>query len=39
MAAAAGTVLLNNEYAHAAAPLVLLALVGLSGWLTWRRPD
>ena len=38
MAAAAGTVLLNNEYAHAAAPLVLLALVGLSGWLTWRRP-
>lgn len=38
MLAAAGTVLLNGEYAHAVAPLVVLALVGLNGWLTWRRP-
>lgn len=36
MAAAAGTVLLNGEYAHAVPPLVVLALAGLNGWLTWR---
>lgn len=36
MVAAAGTVLLHGEYAHALAPLVVLCLVGLNGWLTWR---
>ncbi|MGB0748542.1 MAG: DoxX family protein [Magnetospiraceae bacterium] len=37
MAAAAGTVLLNGEYAHAISPLVVFTLVCLNGWLTWHR--
>ena len=36
MAAAAVTVLLNGEYSHAVAPLIVLCLVCLNGWLTWR---
>lgn len=35
MTAAAGTVLLHGEYAHAIAPLIVLGLVGLNGWITW----
>lgn len=38
MLAAAGTVLLNGELAHAASPLLVLGLVCLNGWLTWQRP-
>ena len=37
MAAAAGTVVLNGEYSHAVAPLVVLGLVALNGWLAGRR--
>ncbi|MAS12602.1 MAG: DoxX family protein [Nitratireductor sp.] len=36
MTAAAATVLLHGEYAHAVAPLVILALVCLNAWFTWR---
>lgn len=36
MASAAGTVLLNGEFGHAAAPLIVLALVAVNGWLTMR---
>ena len=36
MAAAAVTVLLHGEYSHAVAPLIVLCLVCLNGWLTWR---
>ncbi|MFB4204954.1 hypothetical protein KBTX_01493 [wastewater metagenome] len=36
MAAAAGTVLSHGEYAHSVPPLIVLALVCLNGWLTWR---
>ena len=37
LAAAAGTVVLNGEYSHAVAPLVVLGLVALNGWLAGRR--
>ena len=37
MAAAAATVLLHGELGHAIPPLVILALVVLNGWLTWKR--
>lgn len=36
MTAAAATVLLHGEYSHAVAPLVVLVLVCLNAWLTWR---
>lgn len=36
MAAAGATVLSNGEYAHIIPPAVILTLVGLNGWLTWR---
>ncbi|MWD27444.1 DoxX family protein [Aquicoccus sp. SCR17] len=36
MASAAGTVALHGEFSHAMAPLVVLALAALNGWLTWR---
>ncbi|AJE49035.1 DoxX family protein [Celeribacter indicus] len=39
MAAAAGTVLAQGEYAHALSPAVVLMLAGLNGWLTWRAQE
>lgn len=36
MAAAAITVLLNGEYSHAIAPMVVLALIALNMGLEWR---
>ncbi|WP_232830585.1 DoxX family protein [Oceanicella sp. SM1341] len=36
MIAAAVTVVANGEHAHAVPPLVVLALLMLNGWLTWR---
>jgi uncharacterized membrane protein YphA (DoxX/SURF4 family) len=41
MAAAAGTVLLHGEFAHAIPPLIVLAMVCLNGRLAWgaRRTD
>lgn len=36
MAAAAATVLANGEFGHAVAPLIVLVLVCLNGWLTWN---
>lgn len=37
MTAAAATVLVNAEYAHALAPLIVLSFVGVDAWLTGRR--
>lgn len=37
MVSAAGTVLLHGENAHALAPLIVLTLVVLNGWLTRRH--
>lgn len=36
MSAAAGTVLLHGEYAHALAPLAVLAVAVVVGWMTRR---
>ncbi len=36
MTAAALTVLLHGEYAHGAAPLIVLGVVALTAWGTWR---
>lgn len=36
MASAATTVLLNAEYAHAVPPVIVLMLVCLNGWWSWR---
>ncbi|WP_319518300.1 DoxX family protein [uncultured Martelella sp.] len=36
MTAAGITVLSNGEYAHVIPPAVILTLVCLNGWLTWR---
>lgn len=36
MTAAAATVLSHGEYVHGLQPLIVLVLVCLNGWLTWR---
>lgn len=36
MASAAGTVLLNGEFSHAIAPLIVLVIVAINFWVTWR---
>jgi len=38
MVSAAGTVLMHGEYSHAIAPMIVLTLVGLNAFVTWRRP-
>ena len=39
MVGAAATLLLHDEYAHALAPIVVLALLGLCGWRTIRAAE
>jgi hypothetical protein len=37
MTAAAATVIIHGEYAHAIPPIMILTLAAVVGWMSWQR--